>query len=318
MDSCRRSFLKKNVLIGSGLLIASSLDAIASASKFINTQSAVASGVTIMYTNDLLGKVNATYKDLGGLDALHSTIQNAEVSALLFDAGGFLNPHHNLPKQLKGIDLMNRIGYHAVNMSAADLSQGLARLEALLPSINFQLLSCNYRFDNPQIQKAVNSYQILTYGKFKIGVTGVGEECDIAGLRVAEPNQALQKTAALLKEVYHCDVVICLAHLGFDEKRATNNKKLAKSSTQVDLVIGGNAKMGQSQLWVLKNAQREDVLLSNNYQKGFTVATLRLNYNESKQRTGLAIKRDIPGLVDRKELSKTLLSYREQVGGSNA
>ncbi|RZJ55662.1 MAG: hypothetical protein EOO45_29300, partial [Flavobacterium sp.] len=184
MNTDRRSFLRKNLFVGSSLLLANSLDALAGVAKSINTRGVNQSQLKMMYTNDLLGKVKAAYQDFGGLRQLHNTINNEEVSALLFDAGGFLNASHDKNDQLRGIDIMNKIHYHCVNLSAADLLQGIESFKALIPYINFPLLSCNYHFEDPLLRKTVKSYQILQYGKFRVGVTAVGEKATIAGLVV--------------------------------------------------------------------------------------------------------------------------------------
>ena len=311
MNTNRRSFLKKNVLIGGGLIMAGSLDAVGKVSKSILTNSIQKTEVNIMYTNDVLGEVDAVNDGLGGLSSLHSVIQNEEIAALFFDAGGFLNPNHSIEKQLLGLDFMNKSNYHAVNLSAADLSQGLTHFSDLLPYINFQMVSCNYHFENQKMKNSLKSYQIFTYGKFRVGVTGVGEMVNLEGLRVTNPELSLNKMAAYLKEEQACDLVICLAHLGFDEKMPFNNKKLAESSNSVDLVIGGNAKVSTSQLWLLKNKDKEGVLMSNNYNKALSLARVKFSFNTDKQKIGIDLKRYIPGLSDRKEMALKLMKFKE-------
>lgn len=306
MNTDRRSFLRKNLFFGSSLLLAGSLDAIASTAKSINTLGVNQSQLNIMYTNDLKGRVNAAYQDFGGLKEVHYTMKNDEVSSLLFDAGGFLNTRLNSQQQLKGIDLMNKINYHGVNLSAVDLNEGLDKFKALLPYISFPLLSCNYHFEDADLRKTVKPYQILKYGKFKVGVTGVGEKTTIAGLTVSNAQTALNRVTRILKEKHQCDVVVCLAHLGFDKKSKTNNKSLAESSLNVDLVIGGDAKNSQSQLWVLKNKSKHDVLLSNNFSKGLSTAKVSLGFSAQMLKSGIDLKREIPGLACQKSKHSTI------------
>jgi 5'-nucleotidase len=311
MSTNRRSFLKKNILIGGGLLMAGSLESLAKVTKSIHTHSIQNTDVNIMYTNDILGKVGAVREGLGGLNSLHSTVQNQELASLLFDAGGFLNPNHNIEKQLLGLDFMNKSNYHAVNLSAADLTQGIAHFNNLLPNINFQMVSCNYHFEDQKIKNRVKSYQIFNYGKFRIGVTGVGEIVNLKGLSVTNPEESLNKIADYLKNQQACDLVICLAHLGFDDETVFNNKKLAESSNKVDLIVGGNAKNSKSQLWVVKNNDKQDVFISNNYSKGLSLARVNFNFNTDKQKIGVDLKRYIPGLSDRKEMALKLTKFKE-------
>jgi hypothetical protein len=79
----------------------------------------------------------------------------------------------------------------------------------------------------------------------------------------------------------------------------------------VDLVIGGNAKESKSQLWVLKNKDKEGVLMSNNYNKALSLARVKFSFNTDKQKIGIDLKRYIPGLSDRKEMALKLMKFKE-------
>lgn len=295
MNTSRRSFLCKNLIFGSSLLLANPFDAIAGVAKSINTYGVNQSQLSVMFTNDLQGKVNAAYKDFGGLDHLRNTILKEEISSLLFDAGGFLETGQSKTQQLQGIEIMNKINYHGVNLSAADLNKGIESFAELLPYINFQLLSSNYHFENPLLRRAVKPYQILKYGKFKVGVTAVGEEANITGLTVSNAQTALNRVSRLLKEKHQCDIVICLAHLGFKGNAKINNKRLAQLSTGVDWVIGGNAPLDNSNLWVFKNSLKNDVLLSANLGKGLSTAKVAFAFNNQNKKNGLAFIQHVPG-----------------------
>lgn len=306
MNSNRRSFLKKNVLLSGGLLMANSIDAIAGITKTIHTNQINRTQISVIYTNDILGNLDRVHGDFGGLPAVHHSIKNEEYASLLFDAGGFLNSDTDLATTLRGIDLMNKINYHGVNLSAADLKVGSEHFLKLLPYINFQLLSCNYIFANEQLRKAVKPFQILNYGKYKIGVTGVGEITRLEGLKVLDPEKALKQVAVKLKNEHKCDLIICLSHLSFNTKSDFNNKKLAQSSAYVDMVIGGNAARSTSQLWVVRNSQKHEVVLSNNYDRGLSLAKVSFSFNQTGEKTGLGFKRYIPGLSDRALMAQTL------------
>lgn len=312
MNTNRRSFLRKNLFAGGSLLLANSLDALAGVAKSINTHGANQSQLNILYTNDLLGKVNAAYEDFGGMRQLYNIINNEEVSSLLFDAGGFLNSSHGRADQLRGIDIMNKINYHAVNLSAADLAQGIVSFKRLLPYINFPLLSCNYYFEDPQLKRTVKPYQILKYGKFKVGVTAVGEQTAISGVTVVHPQRALSRISRLLKEKHQCDMVICLAHLGFKEKAAINNQKLAQASAAVDCVIGGNVVENRSWLKIMKNSDQQEVLLSSNHKEGLSTATISISFNDQKEKAGLAFKQHVPGSGNQADKLLALSSIAHQ------
>ncbi|WP_443937128.1 hypothetical protein [Pedobacter sp. MW01-1-1] len=308
MNPYRRSFLKKNLLFAGSLVAANSIDAVAGLAKTINTHSVNKSQLNVMYTNDLKGEINPVYRDFGGLQNVFATVNNHEVATLLFDAGGFLKENASSTNQEKTIQLMNKINYHGVNLSAADLVNGLDGFASLLPCIQFPLLSCNYHFEDKNIRNAVKPYQILSYGKFKVGVTGVGEQVKMKGLLVSNPTRALNRVSRILREKHQCDMVICLAHLGFEKNNGLNNRVLAENSERVDLVIGGNAKQSQSKLWIVRNQSKQEVMLSNNHSKGLSLAKMSFDYTTEKERNGLDLQRHLPGLTTRVELHQQLAS----------
>lgn len=304
MNTNRRSFLKRNVLLSSSILLAGPVDAVAKASRTIYTKSVNQKQVNIMYSNDINGAVNSTSQGFGGLKSLQTTINNELVSTLLLDAGGFLNFNRN--NHTETIQWMNKVGYHAVNLSAADLKQGMDAFAGLLPDMAFDLLSCNYQFEHPKLQKAVKSYQVITYGKYRVGVTGVGETVKMAGLKVSDPVIALNKMAKYLKEYEACDLVVCLSHLGFDLESKENNHNLAASTINVDMVIGGNAKVGRSLLRIIKNAEKEEVLLGQNYGGAQSVSQVILAFNVFKEKNFLDLKQRVPGADQSMHVSESL------------
>jgi 5'-nucleotidase len=295
MNLERRSFLKKKVLLGSGLILANSINTLAKATRTINTYSLNYREVNIMFSSDLFGHVEPSFHQFGGLKNLHNTINNEQVSTLLFDAGGFLNLNKSSLDKIVAIESMNRVGYHAVNLSAADLKDGIKTLASLLPYMAFNLLSCNYHFSDLQMQTAVKAYQVLSYGKFKVGVTGVGEIADVEGLSISDPVHSLNKIASFLKEEVKCDLVICLSHLGFDLDAPYNNNKLAEQSSNVDLVIGGNASLEKSLLRSIKNSKKEEVLLGQNYSGAQSVAQVNFGFDTSKNKNSIDLRHRVPG-----------------------
>ncbi|ARS39459.1 hypothetical protein CA265_07265 [Sphingobacteriaceae bacterium GW460-11-11-14-LB5] len=280
--------------------MAGPIDSLAKASRSIYTKSVNQKQVNIMYSNDICGAVDSTAQGFGGLKSLQTTINNELVSTLLLDAGGFLNFNRN--NHAETLQWMNKVGYHAVNLSAADLKQGIDAFAALLPHMAFDLLSCNYHFEHPKLQKAVKSYQVITYGKYRVGVTGVGESVNITGLKVSDPTTALNKMARFLKENEACDLVVCLSHLGFDSKTKQSNRQLAADTSLVDLIIGGNVSAGKNQLYVLRNKEKNEVLLGTSHKGLQSVAQLSFGFAEEKASSSLAFKRHIPGISNREEM----------------
>lgn len=304
MNSNRRSFLKRNVVLGGGLLLAGSLDTLGNVTQKINTLSSGTKNINIRYTNDLCGQTEAVLKDLGGLNAIEASLKNQEERALFFDAGGFINPSQSFKKQLKGIDVMNKLNYHAVNVSKAELAGGINQLIKLVPYLNFPLVSANYHFDAPLLNHAVAPFITFKHGKFKIGVTGVGADVKIEGLTVSNPHTALKKVSNLLKETHQCDFIICLTHLGVDGDSEFHNKSLTEQSAQVDLFIGGQQAGQIKGLIVVKNSTNHDTFLSNNHPNGLALSHITFSFNENAEKIGVVLEQEIPSLFKQTSLAK--------------
>ncbi len=291
-------------MLGGGLLLAGSLDTLGNVTQKINTRSSALKNISISYTNDLCGQTETVLKDLGGLNALEASLKNQEQHALFFDAGGFINPLQNFKQQLKGIDVMNKLGYHAVNLSKDELAGGTAQLIKLIPYLNFPLISANYHFDEPVLNHAIAPYITFKHGNFKIGVTGVGACVKMEGLTVSNPHEALKKVSIKLKETHQCDLIICLTHLGVDGDSEFYNKTLAEQSALTDLFIGGKQNGQPTGLSVIKNIVKHDTFLSNNHPKGLSLSQVIFSFNQNGDKIGVVLDQEIPSLYKQTKLAK--------------
>ncbi|HET9429550.1 MAG TPA: hypothetical protein VFO70_00165, partial [Chitinophagaceae bacterium] len=85
-----------------------------------------------------------------------------------------------------------------------------------------------------------------------------------------------------LKKDDHCDMVICLSHLGYQYKESNkiSDTVLAKESENIDLVIGGHTHTFLDSPVVLKNKKGNDVVVN---QVGWAGIILgRLDFEFSK------------------------------------
>ncbi|MBB2148668.1 bifunctional UDP-sugar hydrolase/5'-nucleotidase [Pedobacter gandavensis] len=297
MELKRRSFLRKASIFAGTAFIAKPLSAIAGVNKTLNTF-ANAQTVTVFHSGNLNGCIESNRQNLGGLRELSQLIKRQETAGLMVDAGSFLGQTDG--KEV--VSMMNRTGYHAANIGAAELRNGEEALAALLPYMDFPLVNCNYDFNNAQLSSAVKSHVIIRSGNLKVGITGLGKE--IAGIGFKNPYQSLNKTAEFLKVKEGCDLVICLSNLDPEDK-TYNNNNLAEKSAYVDLIVGKNGQKVSKGVMIRRNSNREEVAISqvgydgvivgktsfswdvtqgtkNDFQHNFLVAGLPMN-NNSKQ-----------------------------------
>ncbi|WGQ11284.1 hypothetical protein QG516_06400 [Pedobacter gandavensis] len=254
MESKRRSFLRNvSLLAGTGFL-SKPLSAVADLSKTVNTLSN-SNTVTIFQSGNINGNISGNSQELGGLKEINRLMKGQEVSGLMVDAGCFLDNENSVEL----ISQMNKAGYHAVNIGAAELKNGEEALAEMLPFLEFPLVNCNYSFNNAVLASKVRSHIIIQSGNLKVGITGVGKE--LPGVHFQNPYQALNKVAELLKFKAACDLVICLSALDADHK-IYNNRALAEKSEGVDFIIGKNDKKVTTGAMTFQNSKKGEVVLS--------------------------------------------------------
>ena len=145
---------------------------------------------------------------------------------------------------------MSKLKYDVATIGNHDFDNAIDGLYAQLPYAEFDFISANYDFSNTIMNTRVKPYKIFKKGGVKIGVFGLDIELD--GLvdpamyketKYLDPIEMTQEMTLILKTVEHCDLIICLSHLGYDYKNNPNkisDLKLAALTKDVDLIIGGH------------------------------------------------------------------------------
>ena len=246
MTTNRRSFLKRQLILGSSLMLASNLDSLAMVSKSLNIAGG-SNSLNLLCTSDLTKLSN-----------YYQTIKNFELSSINLFAGNISDATENTLYQL------SRINYHAVNFSLDKRGVNLAAMLSEIKSSNINFVNCNYGFENEAMKWNVLPYIIIYSGKIKIGVTGVGAYTNTKGVIVKEPIAALNKIAKFLKNNEGCDKVVCLADLGFNKKDKLNNLMLAQASANVNVIVGAGVSSQQAAAWSYRNIDKQEVLISAN------------------------------------------------------
>lgn len=293
----RRKFLQQSALVAGAALTSNSLFA----EMWADDE---AKKLTILHTNDVHSRLEPFPMDggknqgLGGVAAraeLINTIRAKQSQVLLLDAGDIFQgtPFFNLYKGEPEMKAMAAMGYEAVTMGNHDFDAGLENFATQLQHANFPVLINNYDFTNTPMENKYQPYKIFKKGKLKIGVTGVGIEMKglipdalIGNTQYLNPIENVNKVAEILKKQQHCDLVICLSHLGYKYKEDENKMCdviLAKETQHVDLIIGGHTHTFLNEPVLQKNKIGSDVLIN---QVGWAGIVLgRLDFEFSKVAT---------------------------------
>ena len=247
----RRNFLTK-AGIGAGLMAAGAFPFESFAGERIRK-------LTILHTNDVHSRLDPFPMDggrlqgLGGVEARASLIKQIraeEENVLLLDAGDIFQgtPYFNMYKGEPEIKAMSMMRYDACTMGNHDFDAGVEGFARQMPHAGFPVLVANYDFTDTPLEHKVKPYTIIKKGGLKIGILGVGVELDglvsqaaYGNTKYTDPVPVANRISEFLKKKEHCDMVICLSHLGYEySSNKVSDKVLARETSYIDLVIGGH------------------------------------------------------------------------------
>jgi 5'-nucleotidase len=215
--------------------------------------------ITILHTNDWHSRIEPFPSDggpfagMGGAAyraELINSIRKKEKNVLLLDAGDVFQgtPYFNFYGGELEFKLMSKMGYDACTLGNHDFDAGLDGLKKQLPNADFPFLISNYDFKDTILKDSFQPYKIFEKDGIKIGVFGLGIKLDglvppvLFGATVYnDPVESANKITKILKEDEHCNMVICLSHLGLKYKNgAISDETLAQRTKDIDLIIGGH------------------------------------------------------------------------------
>ena len=233
--------------------------------------------ITILHTNDVHSHIepfasndkrNANKGGVARRATLIEQIRTDNPDTLLLDAGDMFQgtPYFNYYGGELEFKLMSMLKYDAATIGNHDFDNSIDGLYAQLPHAKFDLLSANYDFKNTVLDTHVRPYKTFVRNGIKIGVFGLGIELE--GLvdkkmyketKYLDPIEMTTDVVSTLKQEEHCDLVICLSHLGYDYdyKQKISDINLAKATKDIDLIIGGHTHtfLKEAQTFTNKNGQ---------------------------------------------------------------
>lgn len=234
----------------------------------------------ILHTNDMHSRIvpfDSGYPDtlLAGKAgvvrraSLVRKLRKEHPHLLLFDCGDFSqgSPYYNLFKGEVEIKAMNEMGYDAGTIGNHEFDFGLENMARLFSMARFPIVCANYEVTGTPLEGVVKEYVVVRREGMRIGVFGLGAELDglvahanYEGVRFEDPVVEADRVARLLKEEEHCDVVICLSHLGW-EGEPYSDVELIENTRNIDIVLGGHSHSYFDSPKVYKNLDGMDVPL---------------------------------------------------------
>lgn len=210
--------------------------------------------LVILHTNDTHSQVeptetlNSKIANMGGYArrmGVIDSIRSKEQNVLLLDAGDFSQgtPYFNFFNGRVEVDALNRMKYDAVTLGNHEFDNGIDTLAVILKTAKFPMLSSNYGIDNTPLQHLLKPYLILKRDGLRIGIItaniepkGLIIESNYKGLIYNDALKTANEIASFLKQKKHCDIIVCLSHLGVKP-----DYELAHNSNDIDVIIGGHS-----------------------------------------------------------------------------
>ena len=262
--------------------------------------------ITILHTNDVhshidpFGPDDGRNPNKGGVArraSLITSIRNENPNTLLLDAGDIFQgtPYFNYYGGEIEFKLMSMLKYDVATIGNHDFDNGIGGLYSQLPHADFDFVSANYDFSDTIMDTHVKPYKIITKDGIKIGIFGLGVE--LQGLVdknlyketvYNNPIESAQDMSRILKEDEHCDLIICLSHLGYDYSNIPGkigDLKLAEATKDIDLIIGGHTHTFLDKPTIVNNIDGKKTLVNQVGCYGINLGKIDFYFDSDKNKS---------------------------------
>ena len=207
---------------------------------------------------------------------------------LLLDCGDFSqgSAYYNLYKGEVEVRLMNLMHYDACTIGNHEFDFGLENLARLMRMAEFPFVCCNYDFTGTPCQGLVKPYITIERAGVRVGILGVCPQPDglivgknFEGMRYIHPAQAAQPVIDYLRNEEHCDIVICLSHLGWGNI-PDMDIDFVSNTTGLDVLLGGHTHTYFTEPHYLHDKKGHEVLVDHQGKNARFLGTIEVGIGE--------------------------------------
>ena len=206
---------------------------------------------------------------------------------VLFDCGDISQgtPYYNMFKGELEVKMMNLMKYDAMTIGNHEFDFGLENMARLFHLASFPVVCANYDVSGTVLEGLVKPYVVLQREGLRIGVFGLSprleglvQASNCQGVVYRDPIAAARETVEILRGREHCDVVICLSHLGMlgVASEVPGDEALATGTSGIDVILGGHSHTFMEHPAVLLNAEGREVPVMHTGKNGVYVGELKL------------------------------------------
>lgn len=287
--------------------------------------------LVILHTNDTHSQLDPTKEtDRGGIlrrKALIDSVRSVNENVLLIDAGDIVQGtlYFNLYKGVPEYRFVNELGYDYCILGNHEFDNGEAILADLIAGTKAKYLATNYDLTNSPLKPYFKPYDIRTIGGKRIGFIainidpeGIISPFNSTGIKYLDAYKAANSMAWYLKHIEKVDMVIALTHIGYI-KDDVNDIKLAETSEDIDMIIGGHSHTvinpddpkGEKSRFL--NTVGNTILVSQTGTQGVFVGEIDIDLDTKQADYKLiSVDKRFDNRID-KDLSEYLASYRQKV-----
>jgi len=276
-----------------------------------STTSNESEAIPIYFTCDTRGRLEPCgcfSGQLGGLTRIRTWLnQNQDQKSLLIDVGNSLagQDDFRVIKYEHILEAFELMGYHALNLGAAEAKLPLSTLQKVIAETKAPLLSASLIDESSNTLIAPPSRIIDIKGQ-KIGILAVLDPNSVSklgeGLNILSLNDAISRNLPELAR--SCDEVILLAYTNESEM-----KRLANEFFEFSLIVGGD--VSQASQYLHKENQTHIVFTSN---QARTVGEISLKRSDKALNAfGFDIHLMKPNIPQNQELLSLSSAYRDKI-----
>ena len=252
--------------------------------------------LTILHTNDTHSCIYPLSENLadtmlagrGGFlrrIAMLKEERTKDPDLLYFDSGDFSqgSPYYSIYKGDVEVGLMNRMGIDASTIGNHEFDFGLENMARLFRMANFPILCSNYDFTGTPVEGLVKRYTVIKRKGVKIGVFALDPEMEglvstqnCVGVSYLDPVATANEMVSLLRGKLHCDLIICISHMGWINKQTISDKEIIAQTRGIDLVLGGHSHTYLKELEYVADLDGKLVPVDQNGKHGIFIGKMKL------------------------------------------